>query len=193
MGKQLPRSRRAVYKVKIGGRSVICKVKESTGTLFSLTPATAADLTSKGVKRGVKGTKSYTIHLKNSAQLGNNKVKVWSVAFPVDAKVKMKDFYAFAKSNPLATGITTPWGVTYNWAKSNRPSSGSGGGGSGGGGGGGGLGGLGGNLLGNLGSQFGDDLGALGGGLLGGYLGGNTGRTIGANLGGQLGGYLGTR
>jgi hypothetical protein len=179
MGKRTsPRSNRGVYVVKIANRNVVSRLKITTGNHLGLTKS--PDLVNgkrQSIKTGSKGTKSFELVLKTAVTIDG--VRVQKLAFPVDGKVTVKQFYSYAKQafNGKGVGaIVTPDGILYAWDKINRPSGGLVPG------------------LPNLPSLPGLDLGDLVspevGATVGGYLGGKAGGPLGAALGSQLGGYL---
>jgi hypothetical protein len=184
MGKlKSPKSNRATYKVKIGNRNVVSRLKITTGNYLGLKKESElVDGKKKSIVDGSMGTKSFQLVFKKAITIDG--VKVQRLSFPVDGKVTVKQFYSYAKSTFSAKGvgaIISPDGIQRAWDKIERSKSG-------------------GLIPGlpNLPSLPGIDLsdlvspdvGAAVGGYLGGNLGGTTGAAIGSALGGYLAGYI---
>lgn len=184
MGKRTsPKSNRGVYKLKIGSNTVVSRLKISTGNHLGLK---REETLLKGKKNreitGAKGTKSFKLVLKKAVTIDG--VRIQTLSFPVSGKVRVIDFYAYAKKTFGSKGvgaIITPDGIQKAWDKIERS--------------GGGL-----KIPGlpnlpslpgiDLGDLVSEDAGSAVGGYLGGTLGGGTGAAIGSALGGYLAGYI---
>ena len=184
MGKRTsPASSRVKYQFKIGNNNFVANLKITTGNYLGLKKL--EDLPKgkgKSTKRGVKGTKSFVLVLKNAQTIDG--VRVQRLSFPVEGGVNLREFYAYAKKTFTGKGVAaiiTPDGIQHAWDKIDRPKGGL-------------------KLPGlpNLPTLPGIDLsdivspevGATVGGYLGGALGGTTGAGVGSALGGYLAGYI---
>jgi len=146
MAKNLPNGSRIYVKPKIGGKVRPCRVKQGTAALLGLNAQPLeAGKRGRGVKRGAKGSKSFTLFLATRTTVGG--AQVVSLDFPVPSDVKVLDFYKWAKGFGKISGIRTPDGISYYWKKAAGQSGGGGGGGI--------------DLPGPLGSLGADDLGDL--------------------------------
>lgn len=127
MARNLPNGNRVYVKPRIGGKVRACRVKSGTADFLGLKVQEIEKGKGNTIKRGAKGTKSFTIYFKRRATVGGSSVV--SLDFPVPGGVKVIDFYKWAKGFGKLAGIRTPDGVSYFWAKAAAQSgSGSGGG-----------------------------------------------------------------
>lgn len=95
---------------------ILSRVKEGTAQVLGLKVVTElVKGKGKAYLRGAKGTKSYTLFLKQETEVGG--AKVWTLALPVPGVVSVAEFYAYAKSKLAGkiTGFRTPWGVSYRF------------------------------------------------------------------------------
>ena len=127
MAQNLPDGSRVYVKVKIGGKVRACRMKSGTAQFLGLKPQDPEKGKGTSIKRGAKGTKSFTLLLKKATRVGGASVVTLDV--PVPGEVKVLDFYKYAKGRGGVAGIRTPDGITYSWDDW------AGGGGGGGGGG----------------------------------------------------------
>lgn len=180
MGKRTsPRSNRGEYPVKIGNRNVVSRLKITTGNFLGLKKADGlVNGKGKSIKSGNKGTKSFMVVLKKPKQIDG--VTVQRLSFPVDGRVTVKQFYAYAKSSFSSKGvgaIITPDGILKAWDKIEPPKKGLS------------IPGLP-NLPGLPGINPGDLVNEGTGAAVGRYLGGDTGAAVGSVIGGYLDNYL---
>ncbi|MEL6229575.1 MAG: hypothetical protein AAFR24_06660 [Cyanobacteria bacterium J06627_3] len=101
--------------IKLGGVNRLIRLKSGTAELLNL-KATTKLVKGKGgrIKRGVKGTKSYTLFLRNRTVVGG--AEVVSVDIPVPGGVKVEHMYNWGQNQPALAGLRTPWGIAYSWA-----------------------------------------------------------------------------
>lgn len=129
--RNLPNGNRVIVAPTIGGKKRYCRCKSGTARALGLKPVDGIPKGAKNaVVRGAKGTKSFQLYFKKATTVGGATVK--TIDFPVPSEVKLRDFYAWAKSKNALAGIRSPHGISYFWATA--ATSGSGGGSSGGGG-----------------------------------------------------------
>lgn len=127
MAKNLPNGNREMVQMKIGSVSFVARVKSGTAKLLGLKSVDLLPKAKKRTARGWKGTQSYTLVLKKKTSVGG--ATVATVDFPVSNKVKLQDFYKWARSRGAVAGIITPWGRSYYWSTGANGGGGSGGGG----------------------------------------------------------------
>lgn len=113
MARNLPDGNRVYVKVKIGGKVRACRMKSGTAQFLGLKPQDPEKGKGTSIKRGAKGTKSFTLLLKKATRVGGASVVTLDV--PVPGEVKVLDFYKYAKGRNGVAGIRTPDGVTYSW------------------------------------------------------------------------------
>ena len=102
------------------------RMKEGTAKYLDMVPVTeipegSGTGTNKGIKFGVKGTKSFVILLKTAQSIGGVSVKRLSI--PVPSKLSLREFYKWAKVT-LATkckGFKTPDGRHYYFEADSTP------------------------------------------------------------------------
>lgn len=127
MAKNLPNGSRIYVKPKIGGKVRPCRVKVGTASLLGLSAQQIeAGKNGRGIKRGAKGTKSFTLFLASRTTVGG--APVVSLDFPVPGDVKVLEFYKWAKGFGKVAGIRTPDGMSYYWKKAAGQKGGSSGG-----------------------------------------------------------------
>ncbi|MEM0978873.1 MAG: hypothetical protein AAGH78_01230 [Cyanobacteria bacterium P01_H01_bin.58] len=111
----LPNGSRVTTTIKIGGKNRLCRVKAGTVEALGLTPATKLVLGKRGrIKRGAKGTKSYTLYFRAPTEVGGATVK--TVDLPVPGEVKVTDMYNWGVKQGILAGMRTPWGISYFWS-----------------------------------------------------------------------------
>jgi len=113
MARNLPDGSRVYVKVKIGGKVRACRMKSGTAQFLGLKPQDPEKGKGTSIKRGAKGTKSFTLLLKKATRVGGASVVTLDV--PVPGEVKVLDFYKYAKGRGGVAGIRTPDGITYSW------------------------------------------------------------------------------
>ncbi|MEM9808243.1 MAG: hypothetical protein AAF959_23500 [Cyanobacteria bacterium P01_D01_bin.56] len=111
----LPNGSRVTTTVKIGGKNRLLRVKAGTVEALGLQASNKLVLGKGGrVKRGAKGTKSYTLYFKAPTLVGGATVK--TVDLPVPSEVKVVDMYNWGVKQGALAGLRTPWGISYFWA-----------------------------------------------------------------------------
>lgn len=112
----LPNGKRVIVQPTIGGKKRTVRMKQSTAQFLGLEPVTSLIEGKKNsIKRGAKGTKSFTLLLKQKVKVGGASVK--TLAYPVPGEVTLKMFYSYARKLPNVIGIVSPQGISYAWGK----------------------------------------------------------------------------
>ncbi len=115
MVRNLPNGSRVIVVVKFGNTNYYSRLKKGTADLLGLK---AVDDTALGKNKAeIRGNKakshSYTLVLKNKTKVGG--ADVYTVAFPVNAKVGKATFRKWAKTQGNVVGMITPWGISNYW------------------------------------------------------------------------------
>jgi hypothetical protein len=119
MAKRRPRGRRVLVKYKIGVPYYYSRVKLGTALALGLKVEGSIPVGKKNHPiRGSMGAKSYTLWFKKLETIDG--VAVQSVRFPVSNKVKLIPAYAMFRKIDKLAGITTPNGVSYFWANTQK-------------------------------------------------------------------------